>query len=444
MLPYTIIEKKATGSELSTEEIQFFVGGYTRGDIPDYQMSALLMAIFQQGMTPTETLALTRVMLDSGEKMDFSDLAGFVADKHSTGGVGDKTSLIIAPVLAVLGVHVPMISGRGLGHTGGTLDKLESIPGFNVNQDLPAFRKIVADLGCSLIGQTATIAPADKKLYALRDVTATVRSIPLITASIMSKKIAEGIRGLVLDVKTGNGAFMQGLDEARQLAQNLVEVGERYGIRTTALITDMNQPLGQTIGNWLEVEECLEVLHGRGPMDLRDLSLALGAEILQMADPQLSHARALELQQEVMADGQAYERFLAITAAHGGDPSVLEDPSGRGNAHYEVELHAERSGFVTHIATTRIGFAGITLRAGRRVMTDDIDALAGVRLTAKLGTEVGAGDPLCTLYAEDKSVLEDAAAQIASCFEIGDQPPLGRSLVYETISRYHFFGQTSP
>ncbi|MCF6238689.1 MAG: thymidine phosphorylase, partial [Candidatus Marinimicrobia bacterium] len=262
MLPYQIIEQKAQGDVLTDTAITDFINAYTKGSIPDYQMSALLMAIFIRGMNAAETLALTRVMLDSGERMDFSAAPGFVADKHSTGGVGDKVSIPLAPILAVLGVHVPMISGRGLGHSGGTLDKLESVPGFNVHLDLKSWRDLVMQENVGLIGQTGTICPADKKLYALRDVTATVRSIPLISASIMSKKIAEGIQGLVLDVKTGNGAFMQTVAEARELAHSLVSIGQGYGIKTTALITDMNQPLGSAIGNWFEMKESVLALQG--------------------------------------------------------------------------------------------------------------------------------------------------------------------------------------
>jgi len=441
MLPYTLIEKKANGAELNPEEIRFFVEGYTRGELPDYQMSALLMAIFHHGMSAAETLELTRVMLESGRQMDFSDLPGFVADKHSTGGVGDKTSLIIAPVLAELGIHVPMISGRGLGHTGGTLDKLESIPGFNVNQSLENFDRLVRLEGAGLVGQTGDIAPADRKLYALRDVTATVRSIPLITASIMSKKIAEGIRGLVLDVKTGNGAFMESLDEARSLARNLVEVGERYGIRTTALLTDMNQPLGNAIGNWVEVRECIDVLRGEGPSDLRELCLALGAEILQMRDARLAPADAVSQQSEVLANGKALKRFMRLVKAHGGDEGVIREPEQMPRAAQQHVVPAPASGYVSGFATKQFGLAGITLRAGRRVIEDRIDHQAGILLHAKLGERVEAGQPLYTLLAEDERVLQAAARELELSVQINEQAPMIPPLVYETISKYYFFGQ---
>ncbi len=442
MLPYKIIEKKAGGHELSADEIQQFVVAYTRGSLPDYQMSALLMAIFIQGMTPAETLALTEVMLESGKQMDFSDLDGFVADKHSTGGVGDKTSLILAPVLAELGVHVPMISGRGLGHTGGTLDKLEAIPGFNVNQPLEAFDRLVREHQVGLIGQTENIAPADRKLYSLRDVTATVRSIPLITASIMSKKIAEGIQGLILDVKTGNGAFMQSMQDARALAQNLVEVGERYGIRTTALITDMNQPLGNAIGNWLEVKECLDVLQGGGPRDLVHLSLALGAEILQMRDEHLAPAAALAMQQELLENGRAYDRFLDLCKLHGADTAVLEHPDNYPATQFNHTLTAQGSGYVSRIETMALGFAGITLKAGRRIMSDTIDYAAGMQIHKKLGDKVQKGEPLLILYAEEEELLNTALEQLSDCFTISRTKPNPPQLIYETVSKYYFFGKT--
>lgn len=442
MIPYQIIEKKSQGAELSSAEIKEFILAYTDGSIPDYQMSALLMAIFIQGMTATETLALTEVMLESGERMDFSDLDGFVADKHSTGGVGDKTSLIMAPILAELGVHVPMISGRGLGHTGGTLDKLESIPGFNVNQPLADFNRLVREHGAGLIGQTENIAPADRKLYKLRDVTATVRSIPLITASIMSKKIAEGIQGLILDVKTGNGAFMQSVEEARDLAQNLVEVGERYGIRTTALITDMNQPLGNAIGNWLEVKECLDVLQGDGPQDLVDLSLALGAQILMMRDEHLAPAAALSMQRDLLENGKAFDRFVEMCSLHSADVTVLRDPDSYPKSACSRDILARDSGFLQHIETATLGFAGITLKAGRRVMSDEIDHAAGMLIHTKLGDHVEEGDVLLSLFAEEEALLDQAESQLEEAFQISSIAGSPPQLIYETISKYYFFGQT--
>jgi len=416
MLPYQIIEKKSYGMELTPEEITFFVNGYTQNAIPDYQMSALLMAIFIKGMTNEEMLALTKVMLESGDRLDFSGAEGFVADKHSTGGVGDKVSLILAPILAVLGIKIPMISGRGLGHTGGTLDKLESIPGFNVNLSADQFHDMVLSNGVSLIGQTQNICPADKKLYALRDVTATVRSIPLISASIMSKKIAEGIQGLVLDVKTGSGAFMQTYDDSKALADSLVAIGQLYGIHTTALITDMNQPLGRYIGNWLEVEESLACLRGEGPADLMEVTFALGNEILKMADHSLSDDDALKKQQGVIDDGSALEKFIATARLHGGDPKVLEKPELHSKASLQVDFKAAHSGYLQTVDTMQLGFLGIELDAGRRQSSDVIDPDTGFVIHKRLGDKIQAGDALITIHANKKTTLDSVLTQLDQVF----------------------------
>ncbi len=422
MLPYQIIEKKSNGLELTPDEIAWFINGFTEDEIPAYQMSALLMALFIKGMTNAETLALTKVMLESGGRLDFSTAAGFVADKHSTGGVGDKVSLILAPVLAALGIKIPMISGRGLGHTGGTLDKLESIPGFNVNLSIEQFHDMVLSNGLSLIGQTQTICPADKKLYALRDVTATVRSIPLISASIMSKKIAEGIRGLVLDVKTGSGAFMQTLADSKALAESLVAIGQLYGIKTTALITDMNQPLGRYIGNWLEVAESLACLRGEGPADLLEVAFALGAEILKMADAPLSGADARKKQAAVIADGSALEKFITTARLHGGDTGVLERPESHSQAKLKVDYQAERSGYLRAINTMQLGFLGIELGAGRRQTSDVIDPDTGFVIHRRLGDKIRAGDTLITIHANKKPALESVRSQLGKVFTIGAEP----------------------
>jgi len=434
MLPYKIIEQKASGAELSPAEIADFINAYTSGDIPDYQMSALLMAIFIQGMSTDETVALTRVMLESGERMDFSGAPGFVADKHSTGGVGDKVSILLAPILAVLDIHIPMISGRGLGHSGGTLDKLESIPGFNVNLDLDTWRELVIGEHVGLIGQTGNICPADKKLYSLRDVTATVRSIPLISASIMSKKIAEGIQGLVLDVKTGNGAFMQTVAESQALAKSLVSIGKGYGIKTTALITDMNQPLGSAIGNWFEMKESVIGLQGNGPVDLMEVTYALGAEILQMADPNLSTSEAFAMQAKTVADGSAYEKLLKVTELQGGDPKVLENLESYPQAKYSETIHAERSGHLAHIDTMALGFAGIQLGAGRKIITDEIDYSSGMYITCRLGDKINSGDELLTLHSNDGSALKDVASQMSQCFTVFDDAPTVPPLIVERIN----------
>ncbi|PIZ68462.1 MAG: thymidine phosphorylase [Candidatus Marinimicrobia bacterium CG_4_10_14_0_2_um_filter_48_9] len=433
MLPYQIIEKKSYGMELTPEEITFFVNGYTQNAIPDYQMSALLMAIFIKGMTNEEMLALTKVMLESGDRLDFSGAEGFVADKHSTGGVGDKVSLILAPILAVLGIKIPMISGRGLGHTGGTLDKLESIPGFNVNLSADQFHDMVLSNGVSLIGQTQNICPADKKLYALRDVTATVRSIPLISASIMSKKIAEGIQGLVLDVKTGSGAFMQTYDDSKALADSLVAIGQLYGIHTTALITDMNQPLGRYIGNWLEVEESLACLRGEGPADLMEVTFALGNEILKMADHSLSDDDALKKQQGVIDDGSALEKFIATARLHGGDPKVLEKPELHSKASLQVDFKAAHSGYLQTVDTMQLGFLGIELDAGRRQSSDVIDPDTGFVIHKRLGDKIQAGDALITIHANKKTTLDSVLTQLDQVFEIGEETVEMPKLVYKQI-----------
>jgi len=409
------------------------VNGYTQNAIPDYQMSALLMAIFIKGMTNEEMLALTKVMLESGDRLDFSGAEGFVADKHSTGGVGDKVSLILAPILAVLGIKIPMISGRGLGHTGGTLDKLESIPGFNVNLSADQFHDMVLSNGVSLIGQTQNICPADKKLYALRDVTATVRSIPLISASIMSKKIAEGIQGLVLDVKTGSGAFMQTYDDSKALADSLVAIGQLYGIHTTALITDMNQPLGRYIGNWLEVEESLACLRGEGPADLMEVTFALGNEILKMADHSLSDDDALKKQQGVIDDGSALEKFIATARLHGGDPKVLEKPELHSKASLQVDFKAAHSGYLQTVDTMQLGFLGIELDAGRRQSSDVIDPDTGFVIHKRLGDKIQAGDALITIHANKKTTLDSVLTQLDQVFEIGEETVEMPKLVYKQI-----------
>lgn len=433
MLPYQIIEKKSYGKELTSEEIGEFINGFTKNDIPDYQMSALLMAIFINGMTDAEKLALTKVMLESGDRMDFSDAVGFVADKHSTGGVGDKVSLILAPVLAALGIKIPMISGRGLGHTGGTLDKLESIPGFNVNLSVEQFHDMVLSNGVSLIGQTQNICPADKKLYALRDVTATVRSIPLISASIMSKKIAEGIQGLVLDVKTGSGAFMQKYEDSRALAESLVAIGKLYGIHTTALITDMNQPLGRYIGNWLEVEESLACLRGEGPDDLMGVTYALGNEILKMANPELTEDEARAQQQAVISDGSAFNKFVETAGLHGGETNVLQKPELHTHASLKVVFKADRTGFLKAIDTMQLGFLGIELGAGRRQSSDVIDPDTGFIIHKRLGDKIQAGDSLITIFANKKPAMESVESQLGKVFEISDQQVESPKLIYERI-----------
>ena len=433
MIPYKIIEKKSLGQPLSDNEIREFILAYTDGSIADYQMSALLMAIFIKGMSTEETLSLTKVMLESGEQMDFSSAPGFVADKHSTGGVGDKVSILLAPILAVLGIHIPMISGRGLGHSGGTLDKLESIPGFNVNLDLNDWRDMVIKDHVGLIGQTGKICPADKKIYSLRDVTATVRSIPLISASIMSKKIAEGIQGLVLDVKTGNGAFMQTPDDSRALANSLVSIGKGYGIKTTALITDMSQPLGSAIGNWFEIEESVRGLQGEGPSDLMDVTYALGAEILRMSDPNLSQEDAIDLQVKTVEDGSAFEKLKKIAERQGGDPGVLDNLSKYPKAKFSGVIKARESGYLSEIDTMALGFAGIQLGAGRRKVTDTIDYSSGMYIHARIGDELSRGDEILTVYSNDEKSLNEVLAEGQDIFSIQHSLPEKPPLILEKI-----------
>ncbi len=433
MIPYQIIEKKSRGQLLSDDEIKEFVLGYTNGSIPDYQMSALLMAIFIKGMSSEETLSLTKVMLESGEKMDFSAAPGFVADKHSTGGVGDKVSILLAPILGVLGIHVPMISGRGLGHSGGTLDKLESIPGFNVNLELDKWKAMVIKEHVGLIGQTGNICPADKKIYALRDVTATVRSIPLISASIMSKKIAEGIQGLVSDVKTGNGAFMQTHEESRALANSLVSIGKSYGIQTSALITDMSQPLGSAMGNWFEIEESVRGLQGDGPADLMDVTYALGAELLRMSDPELTQEQAIKLQAKTVADGSAFEKLKRITELQGGDPRVLDDLGKYAKAKFSGSIIASQTGYLQQVDTMALGFAGIQLGAGRRKMTDTIDYTSGMYIRAKIGDSLHKGDEILSIYSNDENALEEVLSKGDDYFSIDQSPAIIPALILERI-----------
>jgi pyrimidine-nucleoside phosphorylase len=418
MRPIDIIRKKRDGAELTREEINFLISGYTQDQIPDYQMSAWLMAVVLRGMNRVETAALTEAMLHSGEVLDLSALPGRKVDKHSTGGVGDKTSLILAPVVAAGGVLVPMISGRGLGHTGGTLDKLESIPGFNVNLSLADFRRVLSLCGCALIGQTAEIAPADKKVYALRDVTSTVDSPYLICASIMSKKLAEGIDGLVLDVKTGSGAFMKKEEDAVALAGLLVETGSRMGKKTVALITDMNQPLGRNVGNALEVAECIEVLRGSGPNDLRELSIELSGWMFFLAQRCASVAEGKRFAQELIANGRGLEKFRDIIRYQGGDPGVIDDLNRLPQSRYKMDLFSPSAGYVAQIACEQVGIAGILLGGGREKKEDSVDPAVGMVLHKKVGDPVGAGESLLTVHYNADARLPGARALLEKAFRV--------------------------
>ena len=398
MHAYETIKAKRDGRTLPPDEIRALVGGYVRGEVPDYQMAAFCMAVFFRGMEPAETAALAEAMLRSGDVLDLSDLPGVKVDKHSTGGVGDKVSIALAPIAAACGVVVPMISGRGLGHTGGTLDKLEAIPGFQVRLPVERFREILARHGACLVGQTDRLAPADRKLYALRDVTATVESIPLIASSIMSKKLAEGIDALVLDVKVGKGAFMKRREDAEALARTLAGIGRSFGKRVTAFLGAMDEPLGRTVGNALEVKETLDLLRGGGPPDLVACTDELTAEMVLLAGLAADRDAALARVRGAVASGRALEKLLAICAAQGGDPRVLEDPSRLPTAPSRLEVRAPRGGFVQAIDAQEIGLAAMSLGAGRARVDDRIDPAVGIVLERKVGDAVAAGEPLAVLH----------------------------------------------
>ncbi|HEX9424802.1 MAG TPA: thymidine phosphorylase [Pyrinomonadaceae bacterium] len=427
MRPQDVIRKKRDGEHLSREEITFFIEGVTRGTIADYQISALLMAIYLNGMNDVEQEILTDAMLHSGNTLDFSEIAKPKADKHSTGGVGDKTSLLIAPMVAACGICVPMISGRGLGHTGGTLDKLESIPGYRVDLSAAEFERVLKTVGYAMSGQTAELAPADKKMYALRDATATVEAIPLIVASIISKKGAAGLDAMVIDVKVGSGAFMRDEDRARVLAHALVRTGNACGIRTRALLTDMNQPLGQAVGNSLEVKECIELLRGdsvNGARPVLDLSLELSAQMLVLARVVNSLEAARDRLQKILSSGQALESFRQNVAEQGGEPRVCDDPTRFLPLVTEsFKVESPRSGFVTKVNTAEIGHAIAAIGGGRVRIDDAIDPTVGFISEIKIGDRIAAGAVLGTVYCRDESNAREAAQRIQTAYEIDDQSP---------------------
>jgi pyrimidine-nucleoside phosphorylase len=428
-----LIRQKREGAEITPEQINFLIDGYTRGEIPDYQVSALLMAIVWRGMTHSETAALTDAMLRSGHTLDLSDLPGKKVDKHSTGGVGDNTSLIIAPIVAAGGLVVPMISGRGLGHTGGTLDKLESIPGFNVNLSLADFRCVLGKCGCALIGATAEIAPADKKIYALRDVTATVESPALICASIMSKKLAEGIDALVLDVKTGSGAFLKSEKEAVGLAELMVETGKRMGKRVVALITDMDQPLGRAAGNAMEVVESIEILNGEGPADLRELCLELSAWMFYLGERVASVDEGRRLAADQITSGRAKEKFREIIRLQRGDDGVVDHPERFAKAQYTAEVTSPSDGYARITDCEKLGRACIALGAGRNTKEDAIDPAVGLVFHRKRGDAVRQGEVLCTIHYNSPERLDDARRLIAASFQIMREGPKPQPLVRRVI-----------
>lgn len=433
MRMYDILAKKRDGGILTDEQIQFFIDGYVSGAIPDYQASALLMAIFLKGMTPHETAALTRSMAQSGDLVDLSSIDGIKVDKHSTGGVGDKTTLIVAPVVASLGVRVAKMSGRGLGHTGGTVDKLESIPGFRTTLDREAFFDVVRRVGVSVIGQSGNLAPADKKLYALRDVTATVNSIPLIASSIMSKKIAAGSDRILLDVKTGSGAFMKTLEDSIALAKEMVSIGEHVGRRTVALITDMDRPLGCAIGNALEVREACETLQGRGPADLTEVCIELAANMLWLAEKgELAQCRSLARQQ--IANGEAFAKLKEMVQAQGGDTSVLDDPEKFAPPNVCYEVLAQREGFLYAMDTEKCGIASVELGAGREKKEDPIDYSAGIVLRKKVGDFVRKGEVLASFYSSEESKCRTAEQTFTQALRIQDARPEQTALIHARVT----------
>ena len=433
MVPQWIIEKKRDGLALTGEEIRFFIQGFTEGSIPDYQMAALAMAIFFNGMNIEETVALTRVMMESGTVLDLSGIASPKVDKHSTGGIGDKVSLVLAPLVAACDVAVPMISGRGLGITGGTLDKLESIPGYRTDLSTQEFITVVEKCGCSIIGQTAELAPADRKLYALRDVTGTVPSIPLITASIMSKKLAEGVDALVLDVKSGRGAFMKTPEQAQELAMNMVEVGTRMGKGMAALITDMNQPLGRAAGNAVEIAETVAALRGDGPDDLMEIVMALGSRMLILARRADDHLQAIEILRRQLTSGKALQKFAAMIELHGGNARVIDDPAILPRAPLRKQLLAPRDGYVTMVDAEQIGKGCLILGAGRQRTDDSVDHAVGVTDLVKTGAQVTRGQPLMTAHARDEASLSAAWQYFEKAFELRDFPPELGPLIVDTI-----------
>ncbi len=429
-----LIRRKRDSGELSREEIQHLITAYTAGEVPEYQMSAWLMAVVLRGMTRAEIGALTEAMLYSGRVLDFSDIPGCKVDKHSTGGVGDKPSLVIAPIVAAGGLYVPMISGRGLGHSGGTLDKLESIPGFNVNLSLAEFRRVLKTCGCALIGQTAEIAPADKKIYALRDVTGTVESPALICASIMSKKLAEGIDALVLDVKTGSGAFMKKTEDAVHLAELLVETGKRMGKNVVALITDMNQPLGHMTGNALEVAESIEVLNGGGPDDLRDLCLELAAWMFLLGKRVKTVEEGRKLSADLIAAGSAREKFREIVRLQGGDVSVIDDPRRLPRARQTLDVTSTVSGYIAATECEQFGVASVVLGGGREEKEDKIDPAVGLEFHKRIGDRVKRDEVLCTIHYNSDARLAEARKLIESAYKIeGEKPAKLPPLLYQVI-----------
>jgi len=430
---YDIITKKKRGEELTDGEIRNFVFGYTEGTVPDYQVSALLMAICLRGMTDRETVALTEAISNSGEVLDLSEFGNLTADKHSTGGVGDKTTLIVAPLAAALGCKVAKMSGRGLGHTGGTIDKLESVSGYKINLSPDEFTRQVKEIGIAVVGQTKNLAPADKKLYALRDVTATVDSIPLITSSIMGKKLASGSKSIVLDVKCGSGAFVKTLADAELLGRSMVNIGELSNRRVSAVITDMDTPLGFAIGNALEVKEAIETLKGNGPSDLTEICITLAAAMAHLSlEIPLDEAKARA--KKILDTGMAYEKFKAWIGAQGGDVSLIEPPENFPSARFEYEVKATRDGYISKMDAEKIGLSAMKLGAGRETKDSEIDYTAGIRLIKKTGDYVKCGDTLAYFYTNNESAISDAEELFFSSITYSDTKPEKAPLIYKIIT----------
>lgn len=429
------IRKKRDGEVLSKEEIQFLIRSYTDDAIPDYQMSAFLMACFLNGLNDVEAAALTESMLHSGIIVDLSETPGVKVDKHSTGGVGDKLSLILAPIVASCGVPVPMISGRGLGHTGGTLDKLESIPGFTVDVTLDRYKEILKKHNLVLIGQTEDIAPADKRLYALRDVTATVESIPLIAGSIMSKKLAEGIDALVLDVKFGSGAFMKKKEDAIKLAETLVGIGEQFGKETIAYLTNMEQPLGYAVGNWLEVKECIDCMNGGGPEDVMEITHLLAGTMIYLGKKASSVEEGIEMSKKSIEDGSAMKKWIDIVEEQGGDSSVVKSPETFKGAKFTAEVKSPKSGYITAMNAYEMGMASVELGAGRKAKEDDVDPAAGFMLHKKIGDSVKENETFAVLHTNKEEAVENAKNAMIGAITIGDKKPSLRKQIAHKVDK---------